>query len=428
MTFRAFLIAATVLMPFVPCSRAQVQDAGNQLAVATTDWAWWRGPNRNGVADPGQSPPLQWDEEKNVVWKVPVPGRGYSSPTVIGDRVILATADEADQVQSVICYDRNTGEQRWKTDVHQGGFQCNGKEPHVRSSMASATVASDGERLFAAFINDSAVHLTALDLDGAQQWQKKVCDYVMHQGFAASPAVYGPLVIVLADHKGGGTLSAYNRATGELAWTQARPALPNYTSPIILNVAGSDQLLTFGCDRIVSYAPLTGAVNWDIEGSTTECVTSLVSDGNAVVTSGGYPSKHISVVRGDGSGETVWRNETMIYVPSMLVHKGHLYAVSDSGEVYCYDMANGNLAWEHRIRGKFGASPVLVGENIFATSDDGVTYIFKASPAGFESAGENTIPADEVQATPAYCGDRIYMRLTSGKGADRQELLYCLGS
>lgn len=428
MIFRLLLVVATVLVSSQMALTVHADEKSDSMAVAPTDWAWWRGPNRNGVAAPDQTPPLEWGEEKNVVWKCAIPGRGYASPTVVGDRIFLATADEAAQVQSVLCYDRNTGQQRWKTDVHQGGFQSVGKEPHVRASMASSTVACDGERVFVTFINNSAVHITALGLDGKQQWQKKVCDFVMHQGYAASPAVYGPLVIALADHKAGGALSAYDRVTGDLVWTQQRPALPNYTSPIILNVAGRDQVLIMGCDRISSYAPLTGALNWEVEGATTECVTSLVADGESVVTSGGYPSKHISVVRADGSGELVWRNDTMVYVPSMLVHQDHLYAVTDSGDVICYEMATGKVAWEHRIRGKFAASPVLVGENIFATSDGGTTYIFKAIPTGFEPVGENTIAADEVQATPAICGGHIYMRLALGKGDERHEMLYCLGS
>lgn len=357
-----------------------------------------------------------------------MPGRGYGSPTVVGDRIFLPTADEKAEVQSVICYDRKTGEQRWKSDVHTGGFATTGRQGHVRSTKASTTVASDGERAFVTFINTDAIFLTALDFDGKQVWQKKVCDFVAHQGYGASPAIYGPLVIVAADHKGGGTISGFDRVSGEIVWTQKRPQLPNYTSPAILNVGGHDQLLIFGCDLISSYDPLTGKANWEVAGSTTECVTTLVSDGEYVVTSGGYPTKHIAVVKGDGSGEVRWQNNTQIYVPSMLVHQGYLYAVSDSGVALCYNMENGELAWEHRLGGNFAASPILVGNQIFATNDNGTTFIFKANPAAFEQVGENLLAAEEVQATPAYCGNQIYMRVTVGKDEQRQEMLYCIGT
>lgn len=427
MKYVAFVVLVALSVSIVPGLFVRAEVKSSPIAVADTDWAWWRGPTRDGVAAPGQHPPHQWDDEKNILWKSAVPGRGFGSPIVVGERVFLATADEANEVQSVLCYDRKTGKQRWQTEVHKGGFATTGREGHVRSTKASSTLACDGERVFATFINSDAIYLTALDLNGAQLWQKKVCDFVIHQGYGASPALYGPLVIVSADHKGGGTLAAFDRVTGELSWTQKRPELPNYTSPIILKVGGSDQVLLMGCDRISSYAPLTGALNWEVPGATTECVTSLVTDGESVVTSGGYPTKHIAVVRGDGSGEVRWSNKTQVYVPSMLVHEGFLYAVTDSGQVLCHNMATGELAWEQRLGGNFAASPILVGEEIYATSNDGTTHIFKAIPTGFEATGESKVTATEVQATPAICGSQIYMRLTQGEDATRQEMLYCIG-
>ena len=427
MSCRLLLLVTALLVSFHGALPAGAAGAGDQIAVAPADWAWWRGPNRNGVAAEGQTPPLAWSAEENVLWKTAVPGRGYGSPTVVGDRIFLATADETAEIQAVRCYDRNTGQELWSKDIHTGGFASTGRQGHVRSSKASGTVACDGERVFASFINDNAVYLTALSVTGEKLWQQKVSDYVMHQGYGASPALYGGLVIVAVDHHGGGVIAAYDRATGERAWSHKRPENPNYTSPIILNIDGRDQVVLVGCDRVVSYDPLSGTVNWEAEGATTECVTSTVTDGQHVVTSGGYPSKHISVMRGDGSGTVLWRNETQVYVPSMLLHGGHLYAVTDNGEALCYELATGNLAWEHRLRDKFAASPVLVGDLIFATGDSGTTFIYKASPAGFEAVAENTLAADEVQATPVICGNRIYLRQATGRGETRQEMLYCIG-
>lgn len=426
MSYRMPLILAMLLMSISMGGGVQAEAAGDTINVAPTDWAWWRGPNRNGVAATDQTPPMQWDDAKNVLWKVPVPGRGHGSPTVVGDQVFLATADETAEVQSVLCFDRATGEQRWKTDIHQGGFKTEGRQGHIRSTKASSTVACDGERVFAAFLNGDAIHLTALSLDGKQLWQHKVSDFVVHQGYGASPAVYGPLVIVSADHKAGGAISAYDRASGEMAWTVKRPAIPNYTSPIILNVAGKDQLVIVGCNLVSSYEPLTGKVIWETAGATEECVTSMVSDGQNVVTSGGYPTKHVAVIKGDGSAEVRWSNKTQVYVPSMLVHEGHLYAVTDSGEAICYEMETGTVKWEHRLGGNFAASPILVGDQIYAARNDGTTYIFKANPAAFEQVGENKLTANEVQATPVICDSKIYMRVAVGEDATRQEMLYCL--
>lgn len=423
MTIRKLLLLALagVLLPLLHGAHA------DEISVADTDWAWWRGPTRNGIADATQSPPLAWNDEQHVLWKSPVPGRGFGSPTVVGNRVFLATGDEVQEIQSVLCYDRETGAQLWKTEVHKGGFTNVGRPGHPRATKASSTVASDGHRVFINFLNNSAVWTTALSIEGEQLWQQKVTDYVVHQGYGSSPLVYGPLVIVSADNKGGGALTGFDRVTGDVVWTVKRPALPNYPSPILQTIEGKDQVLLHGQDTISSFDPLTGKTNWEVKGSTAEVVTTAVSDGKYVVTSGGYPEKHISVVRGDGSGESLWRNGTQVYVPSILVHNGHIYGVTDSGEAFCYAMENSTPLWEHRLRGGFAAFPVLVGENIYATSDKGTTFIFKASPEAFELVGENTITADNVQATPAICGSRIYMRVVQKQGDVDQEMLYCIG-
>src|SRR5947209_6405892 len=114
------------------------------ITFAPTDWPWWRGPTRNGIAPAKQRPPLKWSEGENVLWKSPVPGRGHGSPTVVGDQVFLATADHEQQTQSVLCYDRRTGKQLWQTEVHRGGFE---KKGNSKASLASSTVACDGRRL-----------------------------------------------------------------------------------------------------------------------------------------------------------------------------------------------------------------------------------------------------------------------------------------
>ncbi len=424
--FFAALCFLSLFLCLGPLAPAKEPAGNDQIAVAPSDWPWWRGPDRNGVARADQRLPVKWGEKENVLWKTAVPGRGHASPTVVGDRVYLATADEEQEIQSVVCYDRKTGNQLWNTAIHRGGFKSKGRQGNSKSSKASSTVACNGERLFITFMNDNAAFITALDLDGNQLWQKKITDYVMHQGYGSSPAIYGPLVIVSADNKGGGAIAAYDRKSGELVWRHNRPELPNYASPIILQVDGRDQLIFTGCDLVSSYDPLSGTKNWEIPGATTECVTSTVTDGKHIVTSGGYPDNHISVVRGDGSGKVVWRNKSRVYVPSMIVKDGYLYGVMDAGIAVCYELETGRRVWRHRLDAKFTASPILVGDNIYAVSEDGRTFIFKADPDGYEPLGENKL-GDEVYATPSICGGRIYMRVAEMKDGKRQEMLYCIG-
>ena len=421
----AFLSALGLLLSGLSCApSAEPNDSkAEKIEVGPADWPWWRGPNRDGIASPDQSPPLEWSETENVLWKIEIPGRGHSSPIVVGDQVFVTTADEDRGVQTVLCIDKNTGKQEWEAVVHRGGIMNEGNK---KASQASSSVACDGKRVFVNFLNDKAVYTTALDREGNQLWQTKITDYTVHQGYGSSPAVYGSLVFVSADNKGGGAIAALDRASGDVVWKTERPAKPNYASPVLLKAAGKEQLVFTGCDLVTSFNPTTGKKLWEIEGATTECVTSTVTDGDLVFTSGGYPKNHVSAVRADGSGEIVWEKNVRVYVPSMIARDGLLFAVTDAGVATCFKAATGETLWQERLGGTFTASPVLVGDHLFATNEAGKTFIIKVSEAGAEEVAENEL-GDEVFPTPTICGSRIYMRVAHHAGDKRQEMLYCLG-
>jgi outer membrane protein assembly factor BamB len=393
------------------------------IAVGADDWPWWRGPTRNGVARAEPAPPLSWSDKENVLWKADVPGRGHGSPIVVGDHVFLTAAEADRDTQSVLCFDRKTGRKLWQTDVHQGGLT---KAGNGKSTLASSTPACDGKRVFVNFLNAGAVFTTALDRDGKKLWQTKIADYVLHQGFGSSPAVYENLVFVSADNKGSGALVALDRGTGERVWKRDRPKLPNYASPILLDAAGKKQLFFTGCDLVTSLDPKTGSQLWEIPGSTTECVTSTVTDGNLIFTSGGYPKNHVAAVKADGSGKVVWEIKTKVYVPSMLVQGGHLYGVQDGGIAFCRKADTGAEVWTGRLEGGFSASPILVGDRIYAINETGRTFVFAADPAEFKLLATNAI-AGETMATPAICGGRIYLRTAVSQPGRRQEMLVCVG-
>ncbi len=396
--------------------------ADDAIPVAETDWPWWRGARRDGTAPEGQKPPLFWSATENVLWKAEVPGRGQGSPTLFGDHLYLATCDEKNDTQSVLCFDRATGRRIWETEVHRGGAM----RKNAKSTGASSTVACDGERVFINFANSGAVTTTALGREGKILWQTKISDYVIHQGYASSPAPYGPLVLVSADHHGGGVVAGLDRKTGAVVWKRGRPKVPNYTSPVVLRIGGREQLIMTGCDLVSSLDPLTGAVFWETAGATTECVTSTVTDGTHVYTSGGYPRNHLAAVRADGSGKIAWETKDRVYVPSFLIHEGHLYGVLDAGQATCWAADTGKELWKARLGGTFSASPVRVGDRIYATNEAGETFVFRASPEKFTQLAASKL-GDEVFATPAICGNRIYTRVAHKIEGRRQEMLYCLG-
>jgi outer membrane protein assembly factor BamB len=385
------------------------------------DWPSWRGPTCDGVAAPGQNPRLRWSETEGVLWKAPVPGRGHGSPTVVGERVYLAIADATNQ--SILCLNRNSGQRVWETKVH-GGQPDPGH--HANSSAASSTAACDGTRLYINFLNGGAVYTSALDLDGKVLWQHKVCDFVTHQGFGSSPVLYESLVIVSADHRGGGLIAALHRETGDLVWSQPRPKIPNYTTPAILQAGGRTQVVLGGCNFISSFDPANGKKLWELDGSTEECVVTPVTDGTRIFTSGGYPKNHTVAVFADGSGRIAWQNTARVYVPSMIQKEGYLYAVMDAGVAVCWASDTGAEMWKERLGGDVFASPVMVGDRIYATNLRAKTYVFEAKPKHFALLAENQL-GDEAYASPVICGSRIYLRVAA-KGEKRQEYLYCIGN
>ena len=395
-----------------------------QLAkFAATDWPWWRGPQRNGIAADGQTPPTEWSADKNIKWKTPIPGRGHGSVTVVGEQVLLASANHEKETQLVICLDRKTGEERWRRVVHEGNL-----EPlaNAKASQASGTVACDGERFFVNFLNNKAAWTTALDRDGKQLWQTKIADYKLHQGYGSSPAVYGPLVIVSADNKLGGAVAGIDRVSGKVVWTKTRPKVPNYASPVIITLHGKDQLLMTGCDLVSSYDPLTGDLNWEFKGATTECVTTTVTDGTRIFTTGGFPKNHIAAVNADGSGKVEWEVNARVYVPSLLCRDNRLFGILDAGVASCWNSATGEELWKSQLGGTFSSSPVLVADLIYAANEEGSMFIFKASAESFQLVAENKL-GDNVMATPTICGGRIYHRVAMQDGDTRQEYLFCIG-
>jgi len=389
------------------------------------DWPWWRGPSLNGVAESRQQAPVAWSKTDNVAWTVPVPGRGHSSPTVVGNRIFLTTADYQAQVQSIICFDRATGKQLWKHDVNQGGLpsRINRKNTH-----ASASVACDGSMLFAAFLNHDSIQVVAVDLSGKPVWEQVAGKHTPDEyknGYAASPLLYGNLVIIANDFDGDAFLVALDRKTGEQTWKTPRPSRINYASPIVADVAGRHQLLISGGDIVASYDPRSGEQLWKAAATTMATAGTMVWEGDLVFASGGYPVAETVCIRADGSGKVQWRNNQKCYEQSMLVVDGHLYAINDNGIALCWNAQTGEEQWRERLRGPISASPVLAGENIYASNELGTTWVYRATPEKFVLVKKNQL-GTETFATPIICGNQIFLRVGDSSGGQQQETLYCI--
>jgi outer membrane protein assembly factor BamB len=224
----------------------------------------------------------------------------------------------------------------------------------------------------------------------------------------------------------GSFLAALDRATGDVVWKVDRPVTGrngSYESPVVAVIAGRPQLVVQGTRVTTSYDPDTGKVLWTCDGPAEVTGCTPAFDDKHVFATGGFPEREIIAIRADGSGDVTkthvaWRTKKGVtYVPSPLYHAGRLYVVNDTGVATCFNAKTGREVWSERLGGAFTSSLVLVGDHIYATNEEGKTYVFRAADK-YESVAANDL-GEAVLATPALAGGHIYLR-TAGR-------LYCIG-
>jgi hypothetical protein len=397
----------------------------SKLPLTDADWSCWRGPLHDGTVVNAKLP-TEWSLTNNVVWKSPIAGRGHASPIVVQDKVIISTADDARQIQSLICYDFNTGKQLWKTDLYKGGFEPPEKM-YVTNSHASGTPISDGTHIYVPYLNHQKINVACVDLNGKEKWKSVVSPYNSLFGFGTSLVMYGPYVIMPADHSSGACIAALERSTGKIAWKKPRPSYPSYETPRLLTLDNQPHLLLSGCTKLISYNPMTGDEQFVLDGVTETHIGTIVAEKNHFALSGGYPkTETIGYEFANGACREVWRNNVKIYIPSMAVYQGHIYAVSDDGKAYCWNLKDGQQKWVRRVGGKFSASPIVSGDTMYITAEKGPTMLMKLSPEKYELIAENPM-GDEIYASPAVSKNQLLMRTAIMEKGNRQEYLYRIG-
>ncbi|MEM1303945.1 MAG: PQQ-binding-like beta-propeller repeat protein [Planctomycetota bacterium] len=394
--------------------------------IQAEDWRQWRGPTGDHHAPAGAVAPVRWSDSAGTDWVTPLPGRGHSSPTLVGGRIYLTTGDAAADTQSLLVLDRQSGELLVETVAHRGGLN---KRLHRNNTHASPTVASDGERVFAVFGNSRAAWATAFDLDGRQLWQTRVSAYDPQEyefGYGTSPVLVGDQLVVMSEYDGAGSsMTALDTATGDEVWRTLRPQKLSYSPPA--RYGGPDGLLLVsGNYRVAAYSAASGRELWNTPGPWQATCNTMVWDPGSrlAFASGGYPAQRTMAVRLDGDHGVAWQQNVKCYEQSLSVVDGYLYGVSDRGVAYCWRCTDGAEMWRQRLGrgGSFSSSLVLVAGNLYATSEAGTTFVFQAAPSGYQPVAENQL-GDEAFATPTPADGRLYHRF----GRGRQQFLAAIG-
>ncbi|GAA4429793.1 PQQ-binding-like beta-propeller repeat protein [Bremerella cremea] len=394
---------------------SQTSDA-EPISLPPHSWPWWRGEQRDGVAH-GETVQFDWTSQPNVLWGAKIQGLGHSTPIVIGDKVLITTADEKLESKSLICYEASSGKVLWTTNIHQGGFM----RIHQKNSQASTTPASDGKYVFTAFIVKDSLYVTAVDLKGQVVWQKEAGPFRSQHGYGSSPIVYGSLVIVLGDSDGPGFLAALRRDTGDIVWRVSRANEPSYGTPILAEIAGKPQIIVGGTGTTSSYDPETGELIWSTRGTARTTANTPAVAGDLVISTGGYPQNGSQAIQGDGEGDVTdshiqWEARERIYVPSPVVYDGKLYAINDDGIGICYDLATGERLARKRIGGNFSASLTIYGDQMLAPDESGVMHVFHADPE-FTEIAQFRLEGTGF-ASPVFSDGRLFWRTSTH--------LYCL--
>ena len=434
--FRSLVTAcccAAVLVVSQGCGRQipvdEIDATSSGVTLTSTDsdnalhWPQWRGPEGDGhVTD--QQLPTNWSESENVLWTSDVPGRGHSSPIIVGNTVLLASAIEAESKQIALGYDLQTGQKLWQTTVHEGNFPAP-REIHKKGTNANGSFASDGNMAVVAFFNNGQIYVSGLDLDGNIVWQKSIGQFVSRFGYAPSPVLYQSWVIVAVDHSAGAYLTALEISTGEIAWRQSRGPISSYSTPLVKTIAGKDQLLITGGDQLASYDPATGKELWSTPCIAASTCGTVVTSGDLIFASGGYPDRETVCI--NASGEKQWSDSTKVYEPSMLAAGDYLYTVTDSGIAICWDGKTGDVKWKERLGGNFSSSPILVGDLLYVADLKGNTYVFKANPDEYEEVAVNVLGSDSY-ASPGVADNSLLMRCGFREGGERKEKLIRIGN
>lgn len=385
------------------------------------NWPGWRGPNRNGVTtDTGV--PTTWSATDNVLWKMPLPGIGTSNPVVWGDKVLVTASEGRDQGElHVICFDRDTGRERWHHRLW-------GTAPTLfygRSGMASPSPVTDGKRLFAFF---GTGDVFCFDLDGGLLWQRAIAEeygpFENRFAAASSPLLFEDKLIVQCDHYGASYVIALDQQTGANRWKSDRPEVwLSWSSPQLVPNGDRFELVLSGSEKLDGYDPRTGSRLWTLRGLARECVpTPVIGHGMLFVVSG--PNGTHFAIKPGGSGDitdshVVWKNDKgTSFVPSAILAGERYYLADDKGIGSCMDARTGKLIWKKRFGDKFTASPVSADGKLFFTNESGSTLVLDATQASYEEVARNDI-GEEVYASPAISQGKFFLRTATN--------LVCIG-
>jgi outer membrane protein assembly factor BamB len=381
--------------------------------AAAQEWPRFRGPNGAGTND--ATLPVRWTE-KDVNWKVKLPGAGHSSPVLWGDRLFVTCAEEDSGKRLLVCLRAGDGERLWSRSFDGARH---GKHPD--NSFASSTPAVDARRVYVCWGGPKDFLVAALDHDGKEAWRTDLGPFRSGHGFGPSPVVLDNLLVVPNDQDGKSSLVGLECDTGKVRWRVPRQSKATYTTPCVYQPKGRPPELIFSNYEhgLTSIDPKNGHKNWEIDvfdkGHIETGIGSPVVAGDLVLGTCGWLGvrQEVVAVHPPGSSEgkakeayRITRSAPLCTTP--LVVGNLLFLWSDGGMVTCADLAAGQVHWRERVAGSYYSSPVCAGKYLYNVSREGDVVVLAAAKQ-FEEAARNPL-GEGSHSTPAIAGGRMYVR------------------
>jgi outer membrane protein assembly factor BamB len=385
------------------------------------NWPCWRGPRGDGTSLEKELP-THWSSTENVVWKTSIPGEGHSSPIVWDDRIFLTSALKETQERILLSLDRKSGAELWRQAVIRSPLEAKNNE----NSYASATPATDGQRVYVTFLDGAEVVIAAYDFSGKQLWSVRAGGFQSQWGFSHTPVLFEDKVIVVCYSKGENFVVAVSRADGHTVWKSpgANPT-QSYSPPLIRKMDGRFQMIAAGNKAMTSYDPETGKVLWVVDGPSEDSVATPVyhEQADLVLGCSSWPNRVLVAIKPDGQGnvtssKVVWKtSEGAPYVPSPIAVGDWFLTAAFAGKAaHCYEAATGKVLWTEPM-GLHHASPVSANGLVYFLNDDGVMHLVRAG-ARYELVARNEL-GEKTYASPALSGNQMFLRSF--------KTLYCIG-
>lgn len=383
------------------------------ISIARADWPEFRGPTAQGHSD-AHGLPIEWSDTKNVQWKAAIPGKGWSSPVIKGDQIILTTADAEGNGLSlrVLSVSAKTGKIGWNTKI----FATEAVKHHKKNSDASPTPIIEGDRIYAHFGHYGTA---SLDLKGKVLWKQTSLNYPPVHGNGGSPALVDNALIYSGDGSSDPFIAALDKRTGKVLWkvprqTDAKKKF-SFCTPLVIEVKGKKQVISPGSGVVCALDPKDGHEIWRVRyGEGYSVVPRPIFGHGLLFLSSGFDKAVIYAIKPDGKGDVTdthvaWTiDRGAPKTPSLLLVGDEVYAVADNGIALCADARTGQIHWQERVGGDYSASPIYADGRIYLQNETGMGVVLQPGKQ-FKKLAENNL-GEATLASYAVDGSSLIIR------------------